>query len=107
MKPDQIVAQIAASAGISQEQAQIAFMSSLDYFKSKLPDPVSSQVDGLMEGQEFDYYAIIKDKIQDFKEDISEKLEELRDTAKEKFEDVKDGAKGMAGKVFQKDQQQQ
>lgn len=105
MKPDQIVSQIAASAGISQDQAQIAFMASLDYVKTKLPDSVSSQLDGVMDGQEFDFYAVIKDKIQDFKEDITEKLEELRDTAKEKFEDVKDGAKDMAGKVFQKDKQ--
>jgi hypothetical protein len=51
MKPDQIVTQIAASAGITHEQAEAAFTASLNFIKSKLPDSVSSQVDGLLADQ--------------------------------------------------------
>jgi hypothetical protein len=47
---------------------------------------------------------VIKDKIQDLKEDAGETFENLKEGAKEKLEDLKDGAKGMAGKVFKKDQ---
>lgn len=104
MKPDQIVTQIAASAGITHEQAETAFTATVNYLKTKLPDSVSSQVDGLLQDQEFDFYAVIKDKLYDLKEEVGEKLENLKDEAKEKFEDLKDGAKEVAGKVFHKGQ---
>lgn len=104
MKPDQIVTQIAASAGITHEQAETAYSATLNFIKSKLPDAVSDQVDGLMDDQEFDFYAVLKDKIQDLKEDVGETFENLKEGAKDKFEDLKDGAKGVAGKVFHKDQ---
>lgn len=105
MKPDQIVTQIAASAGITHEQAEAAYSATLNFIKSKLPDSVSDQIDGLMNDQEFNFYAVVKDKIQDMKEDVGETLENLKEGAIGKFEDLKDSAKGVAGKVFQKGQQ--
>jgi hypothetical protein len=100
MKPDQVITQIAASSGISQEQAQTAFTASLDYIKSKLPASVSSQFNNLMDGQEFNFNAVIKEKISDMKGDVSEMLEHLKDEAKEKFDDLKEGTKGLKEKLF-------
>ncbi len=44
-----IVEMVAEKAGVSEQQAQIAVNTIMTFLKDKLPEPVASQLDGLME----------------------------------------------------------
>ncbi len=45
---DELISQITSRTGISQEQAQQAVEMVMGFAKSKLPEPLASQIDGLM-----------------------------------------------------------
>ncbi len=47
---DELISQITSRTGISQEQAQQAVEMVMGFAKSKLPEPLASQIDGLMGG---------------------------------------------------------
>jgi hypothetical protein len=47
---DELINQITSRTGISQEQAQQAVEMVMGFAKSKLPEPLASQIDGLMGG---------------------------------------------------------
>ncbi len=100
MKIDEIINQIAQQTGISQDQSRAAFMASLEYIKTKLPDSVSSQLTGLLEGKEFDYNPVMKDRITEFREEAQERLEQLRNEAKEKIDILKEEAKTFIDKML-------
>jgi len=100
MKTDEIIDQIAQQTGISQDQSRAAFMAGLEHIKTKLPDSVGSQLTGLLEGKEFDYNLVMKDKIVEFREEAQERLEKLRDEAKEKIDVLKEEAKTFIDKMF-------
>jgi hypothetical protein len=44
-----IVDMVAEKAGVSEQQAQIAVNTIMTFLKDKLPEPIASQLDGLME----------------------------------------------------------
>jgi hypothetical protein len=87
-----VIQTIVEKAGITPEQAQMAFDATLSAVKTKLPASVSNQMDGLLAGKEFDYKAVMTDKLQDLKEDAAEKLDDIREGAAETFEDLKEEA---------------
>ena len=86
---------IATKAGISDTQAQTAFETVMQTIKTKLPDSIGNQLDGLMTGHAFDYGAVAKDKMHDLQETAAEKFEDLKEEAAEKIEDIKEGLKRM------------
>ena len=45
---DELVKLISQKAGISEDQARSAAQTVLDFLKQKLPAPVSSQIEGLL-----------------------------------------------------------
>ena len=100
MKTDAIINQIAQQTGITEDQSRAAFMASLEYIKTKLPESVSSQLTGLLEDKEFDYNLVMKDKIVEFREEAQERLEQLRNEAKEKIDVLKEEAKTFIDKMF-------
>ena len=91
----EIIQSIVAKTGISQAQAEAALEVALSSVKTKLPDSVASQLDGLMAGKEFDFKAVLSDKIGDLRDDAAAKLEDLKEGAADKFEDIKEGLKRM------------
>jgi len=90
MKTDAIVNEIALRVGISHEQAQSAFMASLEHIKGKLPESIGSQLTGLLEGKEFDFNNVLKEHAQD-------KFEELKQDAQIAFETLKEKGKTLFG----------
>ncbi|QHT69725.1 hypothetical protein GXP67_25300 [Rhodocytophaga rosea] len=87
-----VIQTIVEKTGITPEQAKTAFDAAFAAIKTKLPDSVSNQMDGLLEGKEFDYKAVMADKIQDLKEEAAEKLDNIREGAAETLEDLKEEA---------------
>jgi len=100
MKIDDIINQISDKAGISHDQSRTAFMASLEYIKAKLPDSVGSQLTGLLDGKSFEYNAIVKEKLNEIRDDAEEKLDTLKDEAKVRFEEIRDSAKNLMDKYF-------
>ena len=47
---DELINQVASKAGISTDQAKAAVTTVLDFVKTKLPAPVASQLDALLQG---------------------------------------------------------
>ena len=47
---DEIVKQVAAKTGISEEQAKTAVTTVLGFLKNKLPAPIAGQIDGVIGG---------------------------------------------------------
>ncbi len=47
---DELIQQITSRTGISNEQAQQAVEMVMSFAKSKLPEPIASQLDGFMGG---------------------------------------------------------
>lgn len=47
---DELIKTVSQKANISPEQAKAAVETVLDFLKSKLPAPISSQIDGLLGG---------------------------------------------------------
>lgn len=92
MKIDDIIGEISTKVGISHEQSQSAFMASLEYIKSKLPDSVGSQLTGLLEGRDFDFGVILKTQAE-------EKLTDLKHDAQEAFDNLKDKGKDLWEKL--------
>jgi hypothetical protein len=48
---NELVNLVAQKAGISQDQAKTAVTAVLDFLKQRLPSQISSQIDGVMNGQ--------------------------------------------------------
>ncbi len=51
VKSDEIVKQVAAKTGISEEQAKTAVTTVLGFLKNKLPAPIAGQIDGVLGGE--------------------------------------------------------
>ncbi len=47
---EQLVQTVAAKANISPEVARVAVETVLNFLKTKLPQPIASQLDGLLDG---------------------------------------------------------
>jgi hypothetical protein len=47
---DELVQLVVQKTGVSEQQAQGAVDTVLDYLKDKLPDPIAGQIDGLIAG---------------------------------------------------------
>ena len=47
---DDLVKLVSQKTGITEEQAQMAVEIVLDYLKDKLPEPLDSMIDNLLEG---------------------------------------------------------
>ena len=86
----EIVQSIVQQAGVSEEQAKTAFVATLTAIKTKLPDSVASQLDGLLTGTEFDYKVVINEKVHELRDDAAEKFQELKGEATEKFEELRE-----------------
>ncbi len=78
---EDLIKKIAASAGISDEQAKKAAETAMAYVKEH------ADKDGFM------------DKVGDFADGAKEKLGDLAEGAKEKFEDLQEGASEAFGKL--------
>ncbi len=48
---DELIKLVQQKAGISQEQAQTAVTTVLDFLKQRLPAPIAAQIDGVLQGQ--------------------------------------------------------
>lgn len=48
---DEIVKQVAAKTGISEEQAKTAVTTVVGFLKSRLPAPIAGQIDGVLGGE--------------------------------------------------------
>ena len=49
---DELVQLVSQKTGLSEEMSKGAVEVVLDYIKNKLPDPIASQIDNLLEGGE-------------------------------------------------------
>jgi len=47
---NEVVKMVAEKTGLSEDKAQIAVNLVVDFLKSKLPQPIASQIDGVMSG---------------------------------------------------------
>ena len=47
---DELIKQVVAKTGISEDQARAAVQTVVDYLKGKLPAPVAGQVDAVLSG---------------------------------------------------------
>ena len=47
---DELVKQVAAKTGLSEEMSKVAIDTVIDYLKDKLPEPLAGQVDSVLEG---------------------------------------------------------
>ncbi|HKZ77155.1 MAG TPA: hypothetical protein VJ124_02445 [Pyrinomonadaceae bacterium] len=47
---DEIIKQVTAKAGISEEQARSAVTTVIDFLKNKLPAPIAGQIDNVVSG---------------------------------------------------------
>ena len=47
---DELIRQVAERTGISEDQARTAVTTVVGFIKERLPEPIASQVDGLLEG---------------------------------------------------------
>ncbi len=47
---DELIKLVSAKAGISADQAKVAVSTVLDFLKSKLPAPIASQLDTVLQG---------------------------------------------------------
>ncbi len=100
LKTEHIIQEISQKTGVSPDQARLAFIASLEFIKGKLPDSVSSQLSGLLEGHEFDFNHVLKEQANNLKDKAQDKFEDLKEDAKEKLDDLKEGAKGLMDKLF-------
>lgn len=48
---DELIKQVAAKAGISEDQAQSAVTTVLGFVKERLPAPIAGQIDNVMSGE--------------------------------------------------------
>jgi uncharacterized protein (DUF2267 family) len=90
-----LVQSIVEKTGISEAQAQSALETTLTTLKGKLPASIGNQLEGLLTDKEFDFKAVVNEKISELKVEATEKLEDLKEEAAEKFEDLKEGFKKM------------
>jgi LPS O-antigen subunit length determinant protein (WzzB/FepE family) len=79
-------------SGVSAEQAKSVVDSVLEFVKTKVPHPVATQLESVLNGNEFSMTEILK-------EEATEKLENLKDVAAEKFEDLKEAGKNLMDKI--------
>jgi len=47
---EELIKQVAAKAGISEDQARSATSTVLDFVKTRLPEPIAGQIDSLIGG---------------------------------------------------------
>ena len=48
---DELIKQVSAKAGISEDQARSAVSTVLDFVKTRLPAPIASQIENAMSGE--------------------------------------------------------
>jgi hypothetical protein len=84
----EIIDQITAKAGITDEQAQQAFKVVIDNVSNKLPPSVSSQLDSVLTGKAFDYKAVMKERFDALKDDTEENIQEFAGELKLRFEEM-------------------
>ena len=48
---EELIKQVAAKAGISEDQARSAVNTVADFVKARVPAPIASQIDGAMSGE--------------------------------------------------------
>jgi len=86
---EEIIKEIAAKAGISGDQSKLALDTVLGLLKSKMPEALGGQLEGLLSGKELNLTSVIKevsgDKLDDLKDSASEKLDDLKDSFKKLF----------------------
>jgi hypothetical protein len=87
-----LINSIAAKAGISADQATSAVNGVLEFFKTKMPEGVVTQIQNVMSGQNFDMGDLLKSE-------ASDKLGDLKDAASDKIHDLKEGAQNLMGKI--------
>jgi hypothetical protein len=83
--------QLMERTGLDEKHALSAIAIVVDALKSKLPDTIASQLDGVMTGEEFSY-----------KEMMGDKFDEMKDVLGDKFDDVKEGTSHFFQKLFKK-----
>ena len=89
---EDIINLITSRTGISAAQAQTSIEIVLEQLKNKMPNTVTTQVQNVLAGKEFDFNQILKDE-------AHLKFENIKDVASEKMEDLKDGAKDFMDKL--------
>jgi hypothetical protein len=86
---EEIVKEIASKAGINADQSKLALDTVLQLLKSKMPEALGSQLEGLLAGKELNISSVVKevsaDKLEDLKESASDKLDDLKDSFKKLF----------------------
>lgn len=48
---EELIKQVSAKAGISEDQARSAVSTVLDFVKGRLPEPIAGQLDNVMSGE--------------------------------------------------------
>ncbi len=89
---EDLIKKIAASAGISDEQAKKAAETAMAYVKEH------ADKDGFMD-KVSNFAGDAKDKLGDFAEGAKDKLGDFAEGAKDKFEDLQEGASEAFGKL--------
>jgi len=90
----ELIQQIAARAGISEQQALVAANTTKDFIKTKVPPPVAAMVDQFFAGT-FDPTAAMKtaaDQQSDF-------MSKAKDTAQQATEKITDFTQQASGKI--------
>ncbi|MDX2063775.1 MAG: hypothetical protein SFY70_11985 [Bacteroidia bacterium] len=95
MELQEVKQQIMERTGLPEDKALSAIAIVMDTLKSRLPDGIASQLDGVLTGQEFSY-----------KELMGDKFDEMKDSLGDKFDDVKDGTQQFFQRLFTKKQQE-
>lgn len=92
MELQEVKNQIMDRTGLDEQKALSAIAIVMDALKSKLPDSIASQLDGVLTGEdEFSYKEIMDDK-----------LKEMQGTLGDKFNDVKKSTEHILGRIFHK-----
>lgn len=85
---EEIIKVIAEKTGISADQSRAALTTVLGLLKDKMPEALGNQLEGLLQGKEFNLSSILK-------EVSSDKMEDLKGAASEKLDDLKDSLKSL------------
>lgn len=88
---DDVKKQIMERTGLDEHHTLSAIAIVMDGLKSRLPDTIAAQLDGVLTGEEFSY-----------KEMMGDKFDEMKDELGDKFHDVKEGTASFFSKIFKK-----
>jgi len=108
---EDLIKMLMERTGISQEQAGVVVEQTLDYVRDRLPESVADQLENVLEGKPFDYKVVMRQRLEEVKDDAGEsmlnfsremkvKLDEVSGVAEDKFQAAKKVTEDFLRRIF-------